>query len=203
MVVWNRSLYLCSDSYVIDFPLLLYQKRHCQILAFSPWFLRCFWEDEAAGRVGAVILLLEGQTDGSNGFVPHGILLQFWVSRMKNERRRRRKLKKGELRRLRRKLRNGQRRHIAIHTVLQSWCYLRHSVTCYLLSNHQTELSLVQPCLLMECGTSCNTFLVARQARKLEEARAKEEVWMWRLQVVVVVVAGGGGTCIYCNWKFW
>lgn len=76
------------------------------------WFLRCFWEDEATGRVGAVILLLECQTDGSNGFGPHGILLQFWVSRMKNERRKRRKLKKGELRRLRRKLRKGQRRPI-------------------------------------------------------------------------------------------
>lgn len=32
-------------------------------------------------------------------------------------------------------------KHFTIHTVLQSWCHLRH--TCYLLSNHQTDLSLV------------------------------------------------------------
>ena len=33
MVVWNRSVYLCS--YVMAFPLLLYQKRHSQILALN------------------------------------------------------------------------------------------------------------------------------------------------------------------------
>ena len=120
MVVWNRSLYLCP--YVMDFPLILYQKRHCQILAFSHPVITSHLLDSSGvfekmkqqAEWVQWYFFWKGQTDGSqiSGFGPHGILLQFWVSRMKNERRKRRKLKKGELRRLRRKLRKGQRRPI-------------------------------------------------------------------------------------------
>lgn len=160
------------------------------------WFLRCFWEDEATGRVGAVILLF-GRSNWWIQWLWPSWNLAAILSFQDEEREK--KEKEAEERRAKEAQKEAEERakeahqallkHITIHTVLQSWCHVRHTVTCYLLSNHQTDLSLVQPCLLMECGTGCNTFLVPRQARKLEEARAKEEVWMWRLQVVVVVVA--------------
>lgn len=100
------------------------------------WFLRCFWEDEATGRVGAVILLLEG----SNWWIADQWLWPSWnlaaILSFQDEEREK-KEKEAEERRAKEAQKEAEERakeahqallkHITIHTVLQSWCHLRHT----------------------------------------------------------------------------